>query len=188
MKASIRQVAVVAGLLLLAACGESGISQGLSATPSATPTTFPLLSPSQSAPGTESPSLPASPIVAYSPIPSPVGTPVARQVLAPAIVLPVTGLCTTPIIETADGNAEPRFCREGSINVLAWRFYVSISPNILGVGRDATVDQIHTAFMADGKYHPTNPEEQASYYLAAAYYGWHFSGDPSCWLWSTTTC
>lgn len=124
----------------------------------------------------------------YSPTPLPVGTPVARQVLAPAAVLPVAGLCTTPIFETADGNAEPRFCRDGSINVPAWRAYVSISPNILALGRDATVDQIRAAFTADGKYHPTGPEEQAAYYLAAAYYGWRFSPDPSCWLWGTTTC
>lgn len=177
----------VASLLLLSACGGSGVSEGSHQTPTTPVTTSPL-SPSQSPPSTESPSVPASPIVTYSPTPSPVGTPVAREVLAPATVLPVAGLCSSPIFQTADGNAEPRFCRDGSINVPAWKFYVSMSPNILGLGRDASVDQIHAAFMNDGRSHPTNPEEQAAYYLAAAYYGWHFSADPSCWLWGSTTC
>ena len=133
---------------------------------------------------------PASPARLASPSPdkSPQGTPVAAQILAPAKVLPVVGLCTAPLFEEADGNAEPQYCRDGSINVEAWRYYNRISPNILGAGPQATVDEIHAAFRADGRNHPTSPMEQQAYHLAAAYYGWTFTPDPSCWLWGTTNC
>ncbi|HZK75265.1 MAG TPA: hypothetical protein VFD88_14860 [Clostridia bacterium] len=75
------------------------------------------------------------------------------------------------------------FCRSGAINVLAWRAYIQISPNVLALGGSATITAIRTALCRDGKLdHATNPEERDGYEIAAAYYGWKFATDPTTFL------
>ncbi len=124
-----------------------------------------------------------------SPTPPPVGTPVARQALPPATELPLAGLCSDPGLNTADGNFQPLFCRDGSINVVAWRFYAPITPNLLAAGRAATAGQVSAAIRADGKYHPTAPEDLSAYDLASAYYGWTFPHSVVCEaVYSTDNC
>jgi hypothetical protein len=54
--------------------------------------------------------------------------------LAPATVMPAVGLCSAPLIATADGNFEPLFCSRGALNVAAWRKYTELGPHILGAG------------------------------------------------------
>ena len=112
---------------------------------------------------------------------------VAAKTLPPATVSPVARLCSADLTETADGNWEPRFCADGSINVVAWREYAQFSPHILAAGRGATVAQIDAALKADRG--PTLVEELDSYLLARAYYGWHFSPDPACeYLYKQAAC
>ena len=110
------------------------------------------------------------------------GSPVATTVLAPATVLPVAALCSTPVYATADGNFEPRFCGDGSINVVAWTRYATMSPRLLGAGREAGPDEVTAAIKADSAAHLTNVEVLDSYQLAAAYYGWSFTPNPACEL------
>lgn len=103
----------------------------------------------------------------------------ARQVLAPAGVPPIAGLCSYKLLSTADGNVLPTFCRSGAINVLAWRWYVPISSNVMSLGRSATLQAVRTAMCRDGKnYHATNVEKRYAYEISAAYYGWRFATDP----------
>jgi hypothetical protein len=117
------------------------------------------------------------------------GTPLAKQVLPPATELPLVGLCSERGFNTADGNFQPIFCRDGSINVVAWRFYAALTPNLLAAGRTATADQIPAAIRADGRYHPTDPEILGAYDLAAAYYGWTFPHSVVCQaVYSTDNC
>jgi hypothetical protein len=131
---------------------------------------------------TETPT-PVPPVSAPSPTPLPIGTPVGRQVLAPAKVLPVAALCSYKLTATADGNFTPLFCRSGALNVLAWRSYVLISPNLMSLGRSATLEEIRTAMCLDGKdTHATKPEEGYGYEISAAYYGWKFATDPATFL------
>jgi len=122
-----------------------------------------------------------SPLVFPSPSPLPAGTPVMRQVLAPAKVLPIAALCSYKLTATADGNFWPTLCRGGAINVLAWRKYVSISPNLLSAGRTATFEAVRAATCRDDTaYHATFVEEEYAYEMASAYYGWKFATEPNC--------
>ena len=117
-----------------------------------------------------------------SPSPLPVGTPVAVQVLKPATVLPAVALCSTEVYATADGNYLPLSCRDGALNVTAWRLYVQIGPHVLAAGKRPTIDQLQTAVDADFGLHATAVEISYSYQLAAAYYGWTFPPNTPCQL------
>ena len=106
-------------------------------------------------------------------------TPVARQVLAPATDFPVSDLCSSPIQTTADGRAAPLLCRSGAVNVLAWKFYSTISASILGLGLNPTQGQAESAVCDDVDHnHATRPEEVDGFKLASTYYGWSFLVDP----------
>lgn len=164
-------------VLVVAGCYQS--APQFSRPPAITPTFSPSVvgSPeaSQMTPSPESP----APLPAVSPSPSPVGTAVARRVLLPATVVPLITLCTTPIDRDQDGNVGPLFCRDGSINVDAWTNLADVDSNILGLGRNPTVDQVKAAINADFSHpdHSTNVIEYSGYQLATAYYGWNLSLD-----------
>lgn len=144
-------------LFLTAACSSSSPSAQSSASPSPSPTTA------------------AQP----SPSPSSGETPVDRQALPPATDLPVADLCSAPIQTTADGRATPLLCQSGSVNVLAWKFYSTISASILGLGLNPTQGQAESAVCDDIAHnHATRPEEVDGFKLASTYYGWSFAVDP----------
>lgn len=106
-------------------------------------------------------------------------TPVERQALPPATDLPVADLCSAAIQTTADGLAKPLLCTSGAVNVLAWKFYSSISASILGLGLNPTQGQAESAVCDDLDHnHATRPEEADGFKLAATYYGWTFVVDP----------
>jgi hypothetical protein len=106
-------------------------------------------------------------------------TPVARQALPPATDLPSADLCSKTISTTADGRATPLLCTSGAVNVLAWKFYASISASILGLGLNPTQGQGESAVCDDLAHnHATRPEEVDGFKLAATYYGWNFQVDP----------
>jgi hypothetical protein len=117
-----------------------------------------------------------------SPSPSAAGDEVSvpQQVLPPATDGPVANLCSKPITTTADGNAEPLFCSDGAVNVMAWTFYSDISASILGLGLNPAPHQPQSAMCDDLAHNnATRAEEANGYRLAAAYYGWKFNIDPA---------
>ncbi len=134
---------------------------------------------SPSAQSSASPTVSAT--ITAPPLPSPSSgeTPVDRQALAPATDLPVADLCSTPIQTTADGRATPLLCQSGAVNVLAWKFYSTISASILGLGLNPTQGQAESAVCDDIAHnHATRPEEVDGFKLASTYYGWSFAVDP----------
>jgi hypothetical protein len=120
-----------------------------------------------------SPSSSASRLTASSPSPSPLGSPVAKRILAPATTLPVIDLCSAPIQQYADGGAGPLFCSNGALIVEAWTYYAPIDPHLLSVGPNTTVAAVQAALCADRRLNATNPMLLSGYTLAAAYYGWN---------------
>jgi hypothetical protein len=128
-----------------------------------------------------------SPVTTPSPVPS--ASPVARQVLPPARSLPVVALCSQPLTTDQNGNSVPLLCTNGGLNVLAWEFFVPLTPRVLSTGPTASVKSVQTALCSDAKIsHATVLQELSAYDLAAAYYGWNFSTDPTDILYSMSTC
>jgi len=131
-----------------------------------------------SSPATGAQSVSPSPAANRSPIPS--SSPVARQALPPARTLPVIALCSQPLITIPGASATPLTCTNGALNVLAWKFYATLSPRVLSAGTAATDRTVRAAMCADWiRGHATAPEERSAYELAAAYYGWNFDTDPT---------
>ena len=168
----------LAGAILLTGCtGSSPVASRPPTAPSPSVVSAPATSPTPS----PEPSLP--PLTVSSPAPLPIGMPVARRVLAPAAELPIAALCSYRVRATADGNFTPLFCRPGAINVLAWGAYVQIGPNVMSIGRSATLLEVETAMCRDARSrHSTNPESGYAYEISAAYHGWQFAASVSKWL------
>ncbi len=103
-----------------------------------------------------------------------------RAVRAPASVPPVVAECSHQLTYAVDGTAGPLFCSSGALNVLASHFYAGLAPLVMAVGPNSSPDQVEQAMCSDVTAgHSTNPEEEDSYALAKAYYGWHFAIDLS---------
>ena len=104
----------------------------------------------------------------------------AQQVLPPATDPPVAKLCRKPISTTPDQNATPLFCHDGSLNVLAWSFYGAVSASILSLGLNPNNGQPQAAMCDDIAHNGAKQvQEVNAYRLAAAYYGWSFTFDPT---------
>ena len=89
-------------------------------------------------------------------------------------------LCSKPITQAPDGNATPLSCSNGAVNVLAWKFYADISASILGLGLNPSEGQPRSAMCDDLAHNGANRSEEVNgYKLAAAYYGWTFTFDPT---------
>ena len=94
--------------------------------------------------------------------------------------MPAGNLCSTPITTTSDGNAAPLLCRNGAVNVLAWAYYGAISSSILSLGLNPNNGQPQAAMCDDIAHNGAKATQEASAYrLAAAYYGWTFTFDPT---------
>ena len=134
--------------------------------------------PSATASPSPTPTTQASP--SATPVASSDETPVAQQVLPPATDPPAANLCTKPVTTTSDGNVTPLFCKSGAVNVQAWTFYSSISASILGLGLNPSNGQPQSAMCDDIAHNgATRTQEANGYRLAAAYYGWAFTFDPT---------
>jgi hypothetical protein len=106
--------------------------------------------------------------------------PVDSHVLPPASDPPVAKLCSTPITTTTDQNATPLFCHDGSVNVLAWAFYGAVGVSIMSLGLNPNNGQPQAAMCDDIAHNGAKPSQEANAYrLAAAYYGWSFTFDPT---------
>jgi hypothetical protein len=105
---------------------------------------------------------------------------VPQQVLPPATDPPLGQLCSRPVTTTQDGNVTPLLCSSGAVNVQAWTFYSSISASILGLGLNPSPAQPQAAMCDDLAHNgATRVQEVSGYRLAAAYYGWTFTFDPT---------
>jgi hypothetical protein len=126
------------------------------------------------------PSVSAAPSPSPSPSPSGDEVPVDSHVLPPATDAPVGKLCATPITTTSDQNAKPLFCHDGSVNVLAWAFYGAVGVSIMSLGLNPNNGQPQAAMCDDIAHNGAKPSQEANAYrLAAAYYGWSFTFDPT---------
>jgi hypothetical protein len=101
------------------------------------------------------------------------------EVLSPATVPPVLGLCSAQLSYGADGNASPLFCSNHEINRAAWRYFAKLNLHVMALGPNAAPGDVESAVSADMSGSSTNPIECSAYQLAAAYYGWSFGVDPT---------
>jgi len=155
--ANLRTLAVAA-VLAVCACSSSDLPVAVSPSPTATVQASP--SPSPTSTGDE--------------------TPVAQHVLPPATDPPAAQLCSKPIATTSDGNATPLLCSSGAVNVLAWAYYGAVSASILSLGLNPSSGQPQAAMCDDIAHNGAKQTQEVSaYHLAAAYYGWTFTFDPS---------
>jgi hypothetical protein len=99
------------------------------------------------------------------------------EVLPPATVPPVVGLCTQQLSYAADGNASPLFCPNGEINRLAWKYFADLNLLVMALGSNATPSDVESALASD--LNGSNPIECSAYQLAYVYYGWRFAVDPT---------
>jgi hypothetical protein len=110
-----------------------------------------------------------------------------RAVLPPASIPSAMALCHQPLIETANGNADPIFCTGGSLNVEAWTYLASNQPTLFLLGPKATLAEVTAAMCADVRA-SINSTVISTYELAAAYFGWSFDEDPTAILYSDPGC
>jgi hypothetical protein len=116
-------------------------------------------------------------------------SPVAMQVLPPAKSLPMVALCSQQLTTDQNGVAGPLICTDGALNVLAWNRLAPITPRVLALGSAASVLGVQTAVCRDVNLsHSAVLDELSGFDLAAAYYGWHFSTDPTDILYSMSKC
>jgi hypothetical protein len=101
----------------------------------------------------------------------------ASAPLLPAREPPAVGECSAQLEFDGDGNAGPLVCQNGAINVLAWNYFATIDPPLLGLGRDASEQRVESQLCADLD-HSTVPIERSAYTLARVYYGWKFGARP----------
>lgn len=106
------------------------------------------------------------------------GTP-GSEILSPATVPPVVGLCSAQLSYGADGNTSPLFCSNGEINKLAWNYFAKINLRVMALGPNASPSDVEAAVSADMNGSSTGPIECSAYELAAVYYGWSFGVDPT---------
>ena len=143
----------LAAVALLAGCGMQPVAHS----PAVATTPTPL-------------AVAAPPDLTYPPE---AGTPVAAKVLSPASVMPAGPLCAAPLQVFQDGNAGPDFCRDGALNVNAWKWYAdSLHPAVMAAGPKLSATAQAAALCAKNGDNMTNPELESAYWLAARYYGW----------------
>jgi len=93
-----------------------------------------------------------------------------RAVLPLASGPPTVAECAGGLLLNEDGTVGPLFCKDGRLNVVAWNYYASNHPQVMGLRRRSSLAQIETAVCAPV---PTVPIAIDAYMLANAYYGWH---------------
>jgi hypothetical protein len=101
------------------------------------------------------------------------------QTLAPAKVPPVSAECSERLSFAADGTAAPVTCPNGGVNIRAWQWYAKIGNEITELTTGATPSDVHTTACDDTSNGVSGAEEDDLYTMAAAYYGWHFSYNPT---------
>jgi Tfp pilus assembly protein PilV len=107
--------------------------------------------------------------------------------LSPANVPPKAPECHQQLTFSSNGDPAPLTCNEGEINVLAWNALAALEPSVFNLGYNATAAQVQASLCADVKANISNPIEESSYQIAALYYGWSLTPNPSIVL-TNGTC
>jgi len=103
----------------------------------------------------------------------------AREILSPATTPPVVDECSVTISQSADGNPYPTTCPGGGgINVPAWRYITISYSDILGLGANATEQQVLQTMCNSSV---PGGEVSVAAQVAATYYGWSFASALSNW-------
>jgi len=102
----------------------------------------------------------------------------SSEILSPATVPPVAGLCTEQLHHAPDGTVSPLFCPGGEINTRAWSYLATNNLRVMALGRSAGPGEVRAAIAQDLRTHAPGPVECNAALLAAAYYGWDFHIDP----------
>lgn len=107
--------------------------------------------------------------------------------LSPAVVPAKAAECSQQLTFSSNGTSSPISCANGDLNILEWDALAALEPSVFKLGYDATSAQVQTALCSDVKTNVSNPIEESVYRMAALYYGWNFSSNPSAVL-SNGTC
>lgn len=108
-------------------------------------------------------------------------------VLSPASVAPKVSECSQTVTFSSNGSSGPITCANGELNVLAWKALAALEPKVMTLGYSATATQVQAALCADTGANVSNPIEETNYQIAALYYGWNFTTNPSVVL-TNGTC
>lgn len=103
----------------------------------------------------------------------------AYAVLAPASVPSKAAECNQQISFSSNGDSGPIICSNGDLNVLEWNALAALEPKVMTLGYSATTAQVQSALCADVQANIANPIEQTTYQIAALYYGWSFTTNPT---------
>lgn len=110
----------------------------------------------------------------------------ATYILPPASVPPKINECQQHLTYAANGNPSPIQCSNGALNVLAWNALAAQEPSVMKLGYQASQAQVQAAICKDANAADADssaiisaPLESTAYHLAALYYGWNLSIDPT---------
>ena len=78
-------------------------------------------------------------------------------------------------------------CPNGDLNVDEWNVLAALEPSVFVLGYGASAAQVQAALCADVGANVSNPIEATVYQIAALYYGWNFTSNPSVVL-TNGTC
>ena len=111
----------------------------------------------------------------------------AYAILKPASVPSKTAECSQTVTFSSDGDSGPVSCSNGDLNVLEWQALSALEPKVLTLGYGASESEVESTLCSDVSANISNVLETTSYQIAALYYGWNFSSDPSAVL-SSGSC
>jgi hypothetical protein len=100
-------------------------------------------------------------------------------VLSPATVPSKTAECTQAISFSSNGDSGPISCTAGGLNITEWNSLAALEPTVMALGYGATSIDVQSALCADVQENISNPIEVTTYQIAALYYGWNFSSNPT---------
>ena len=114
--------------------------------------------------------------------------------LSPATVPPKIAECSQEISFDTAGDPGPIQCANGDLNVQAWDSLATLEPTVFSLGYSATAAQVQSALctdvdatLSDANTKNSSVVEATVYQIAALYYGWSFSINPSAVL-TNGTC
>ncbi|HUC87569.1 MAG TPA: hypothetical protein VMR95_00265 [Candidatus Binatia bacterium] len=107
--------------------------------------------------------------------------------LSPATVASKAAECNQTVAFSSNGDSGPVTCPNGDLNVDEWNVLAALEPSVFVLGYGASAAQVQAALCADVGANVSNPIEATVYQIAALYYGWNFTSNPSVVL-TNGTC
>ncbi len=99
--------------------------------------------------------------------------------LTPATVPSKVAECSQTVTYDSNGTPGPVTCSNGDLNSQEWSTLSALEPSVLKLGYGASNSQVEAALCSDVQTNIKNNIELAAYHIAALYYGWNFTSDPS---------